>query len=158
MRKSFQWGDLFGEIVRFCSFQWCNYNLLWMSFTYAFLLACVQWRHVPYFLEYVPGRLPCEQGPFDLPRLVFPTYLGRSKSLCSQGTGRLCRISAKSDGCLFEGGYLIEGTIITLRPIDFKIEGRADWTGKVYKFICPILRLDKTSLHQGLEKRLQYIT
>ena len=23
---------------------------------------------------------------------------------------------------------------------------------KVYKFICPIFRLDKTSLHQGLEK------
>ena len=25
-------------------------------------------------------------------------------------------------------------------------------TAKVYKFICPIFRLDKTSLYQGLEK------
>ena len=34
----------------------------------------------------------------------------------------------------------------------FKIEGKADWTAKVYKFICPIFRLDITSLHQELEK------
>ena len=32
------------------------------------------------------------------------------------------------------------------------IEGKADRTAKGYKFICPIFRLDKTSLHQGLEK------
>ena len=32
--------------------------------------------------------LPCEQRSFNLPRQVlFPTYLGRSKSPCSQGTG-----------------------------------------------------------------------
>ena len=31
--------------------------------------------------------LPCEQRPFDLPSpFLFPTYLGRSKGLCSQGT------------------------------------------------------------------------
>ena len=33
-----------------------------------------------------------------------------------------------------------------------KIEGKADRTAKVYKYICPIFRLDKTSLNQGLEK------
>ena len=33
-----------------------------------------------------------------------------------------------------------------------KIEGKADRTAKVYKFIRPIFWLDKTSLHQGLEK------
>ena len=36
--------------------------------------------------------------------------------------------------------------------ITFKIEGKADRTAKVYKFICAICRLDKTSVHQGLEK------
>ena len=36
--------------------------------------------------------------------------------------------------------------------ITLKIEGKADRKAKVYKFICPIFRLDKTSLHQGLEK------
>ena len=33
-----------------------------------------------------------------------------------------------------------------------KIEGKADRTAKVYKFTCPLFRLDKTSLHQELEK------
>ena len=34
-----------------------------------------------------------------------------------------------------------------------KIEGKApDRTAKVYKFIDPIFRLDKSSLRQGLEK------
>ena len=33
-----------------------------------------------------------------------------------------------------------------------KIEGKADRTVKGYKFICPIFRLNKTSLHRGLEK------
>ena len=33
-----------------------------------------------------------------------------------------------------------------------KIEGKADRTAKGYKFIWQIFRLDKTSLHQGLEK------
>ena len=32
---------------------------------------------------FVRCLLPCEQRPFDLPR--YPTYLGRSKGLCSQG-------------------------------------------------------------------------
>ena len=36
--------------------------------------------------------------------------------------------------------------------ITFKIKGKVDWTAKVYKFICPVCRLDKTSVHQGLEK------
>ena len=36
--------------------------------------------------------------------------------------------------------------------IALKIEGKADRNAKVCKFICPIFRLDKTSLHQGLEK------
>ena len=36
--------------------------------------------------------------------------------------------------------------------ITLKIEGKADRTAKVYTFICPIFRLDKTSLHQGWEK------
>ena len=36
--------------------------------------------------------------------------------------------------------------------ISLKIEGKADRTAKGYKFIGPIVRLDKTSLHQGLEK------
>ena len=26
---------------------------------------------------------------------------------------------------------------------------KTDWTAKVYEFICPIFRLDKTSLHHG---------
>ena len=34
--------------------------------------------------------------------------------------------------------------------ITLKIEGKTDRTAKVYKFICAIFRLDKTSLHQGL--------
>ena len=29
--------------------------------------------------------------------------------------------------------------------ITLKIEGKPDWTAKVYKFICPIFRLDKLS-------------
>ena len=33
-----------------------------------------------------------------------------------------------------------------------KTEGRADRIAKGYKFICPIFRLDKPRLHQGLEK------
>ena len=33
-----------------------------------------------------------------------------------------------------------------------KIEWKADRTAKGYKFICPIFRLDKTSLHQGQGK------
>ena len=32
------------------------------------------------------------------------------------------------------------------------MEGKADRTAKGYEFICPIFRLDKTTLHQGLEK------
>ena len=36
--------------------------------------------------------------------------------------------------------------------ITLKIKSKADRTSKIYKFICPIFRLDKTSLHQGLEK------
>ena len=35
---------------------------------------------------------------------------------------------------------------------DDKIEGKADRTAKGYEFICAIFRLDKTGLHQGLEK------
>ena len=42
--------------------------------------------------------------------------------------------------------------ITSVDGIKLKIEGKADRTAKVYKFICPIFRLDKTSLHQGLEK------
>ena len=33
-----------------------------------------------------------------------------------------------------------------------KTDGKTDRTAKGYKFIYPIFRLDKTSLHQGLEK------
>ena len=34
-----------------------------------------------------------------------------------------------------------------------KIEDEANRTARVYKFqVCPIFRLDNTSLHQGLEK------
>ena len=36
--------------------------------------------------------------------------------------------------------------------IQLKIEGKADRTANGYEFICLIFRLDKTSLHQGLEK------
>ena len=36
--------------------------------------------------------------------------------------------------------------------VKIKIEGKADRTAKVFKFIYPISRLDKTSLHQGLGK------
>ena len=36
--------------------------------------------------------------------------------------------------------------------ITLKIEGKADRTAEGYKFICPIFRLNRTSLHQGLEK------
>ena len=36
--------------------------------------------------------------------------------------------------------------------ITLKIEDKAHRTAKGYKLICPIFRLDKTSLHQGLEK------
>ena len=36
--------------------------------------------------------------------------------------------------------------------IQLKIEGNAERTANGYKFICPIFRLDKSSLHQGLEK------
>ena len=32
------------------------------------------------------------------------------------------------------------------------MEGKADRTAKSNQFICPIVRPDKTSLHQGLEK------
>ena len=42
--------------------------------------------------------------------------------------------------------------ITSVDGIKLKIENKADRTAKVYKFICPIFRLDKTSLHQGLEK------
>ena len=45
------------------------------------------------------------------------------------------------------GGDNNRGDNLTL-----KIEGNVDRTAKVYKFICPIFRLDKTDLHQGLEK------
>ena len=45
------------------------------------------------------------------------------------------------------GGDNNRGDNLTL-----KIEGNVDRTAKVYKFICPIFRLDKTGLHQGLEK------
>lgn len=33
-----------------------------------------------------------------------------------------------------------------------KIEGKPDRTAKGYRFICPMLRLRKTSFHRGLEK------
>ena len=36
--------------------------------------------------------------------------------------------------------------------IPLKTEGKTDRTAKGYKVICPIFRLVKTSLHQGLEK------
>ena len=36
--------------------------------------------------------------------------------------------------------------------ITLDIEGKADRTAKGYKFICPIFRLNKASLYQGLEK------
>ena len=35
--------------------------------------------------------------------------------------------------------------------ITLEIERKADRRAKAYKFICPIFRLDKTSLHQWLE-------
>ena len=41
--------------------------------------------------------------------------------------------------------------ITSVDGIKLKIEDKADRTAKVYKFICPIFRLDKTSLHQGPE-------
>ena len=41
---------------------------------------------------------------------------------------------------------------IHAHEIQLKIEGKVDRTANGYKFICPIFRLDKTSLHQGLEK------
>ena len=47
--------------------------------------------------------------------------------------------------------------ITSVDGIKLKIEGKADRTAKVYKFICPIFRLDKTSLHQGLEKLSDFI-
>ena len=47
--------------------------------------------------------------------------------------------------------------ITSVTGIKLKIEGKADRTAKVYKFICPIFRLDKTSLHQGLEKLSDFI-
>ena len=37
-----------------------------------------------------------------------------------------------------------------------KIEDKADRTAKGYEFICPIFRLDKTSLHQGLERLIAF--
>ena len=42
--------------------------------------------------------------------------------------------------------------ITSVDGIKLKIEDKADRAAKVYKLICPIFRLDKTSLHQGLEK------
>ena len=42
--------------------------------------------------------------------------------------------------------------------ITLKIEGKADGAAKVYKFNCPIFRLDKTSVHQELEKINENIT
>ena len=42
--------------------------------------------------------------------------------------------------------------------LTLKIEGKADGAAKVYKCICPIFRLDKTSLHQELEKISENIT
>ena len=36
--------------------------------------------------------------------------------------------------------------------ITLEIERKADRRAKVYKYICPIFRPDKTSLHQWLEK------
>ena len=45
------------------------------------------------------------------------------------------------------GGDNNRGDNLTL-----KIEGNVVRTAKIYKFICPIFRLDKTGLHQGLEK------
>ena len=47
--------------------------------------------------------------------------------------------------------------ITSVDGIKLKIEAKADQTAKVYKFICPIFRLDKTSLHQGLEKLSDFI-
>ena len=41
----------------------------------------------------------------------------------------------------------------TLYIILLKIEGKTDWTDKIYKFICPIFWLDKTSLDQGLSRK-----
>ena len=37
-----------------------------------------------------------------------------------------------------------------------KIEDKADRTAKGYEFIYPIFRLDKTSLHQGLERLIAF--
>ena len=37
-----------------------------------------------------------------------------------------------------------------------KIEDKADRIAKGYEFICPIFRLDKTSLHQGLERLIAF--
>ena len=46
--------------------------------------------------------------PFDLPRWVFPTYLGRSKGLCSQGKFHIT-------GSFLWGFFLREGIISCLR-------------------------------------------
>ena len=37
--------------------------------------------------------------------------------------------------------------------ITLSMEGKANRTANVYKYICPIFRLDKTSLLQGIENQ-----
>ena len=46
--------------------------------------------------------------------------------------------------------YCISG--LAMRNMTLKIEGKADQTAQDYQFFCSIFRLNKTSLHQGLEK------
>ena len=47
---------------------------------------------------------------------------------------------------------MVRKTCLVISRVIPKTEGKADRTAKVDKFICPIIRPDKTSLDQGLEK------
>ena len=78
-------------------------------------------------------------------------YIWTEKNIIDKGLFKSTLELPLTTNALQRPLFLFPGAVHTL-----KIEGKADRTAKgwgvIYKFICPIFRLDRTSRHQGLGK------
>ena len=93
-------------------------------------------------------RVPPHTQPYTVNCVLsLSTSMGYSSSPCLVIPSNSCK-----DHCTWTNSGEEKPDLVVDQDqqykITLKIEGKADWTAKVYKFICPKFRLDKTSLHQ----------
>ena len=97
-------------------------------------------------------RVPPHTQPYTVNCVLsLSTSMGYSSSPCLVIPSNSCK-----DHCTWTNSGEEKPDLVVDQDqqykITLKIEGKADRKAKVYKFICPIFRPDKTCLHQGLEK------